>query len=64
MNEPGQARVVSLGFHQDPWARVVKQVDEEGMRGADLKGARLEGARLPADAPRPKRGRDRPGPER
>jgi predicted amidohydrolase len=36
MNEPGQARVVSLGFHQDPWARVVKQVDEEGMRGADL----------------------------
>lgn len=36
MKEPGRTRVVSLGFHRDPWARVVKQVDEEGRRGADL----------------------------
>ncbi len=36
MTEAGKVRVVSLGFHQEPWNRVVAQVDQEGQTGADL----------------------------
>lgn len=36
MDGAGKVRVVSLGFHQDPWDQVVAQVDREGQQGADL----------------------------
>lgn len=36
MNRRSRVRIVSLGFHDEAPARIVKQVDREGARGVDL----------------------------